>query len=239
MPKQPRFLLDAPLTAPGIYALNRQESHHAADVLRLGMDDGVVVFDGAGNYAEAVIAEVDKKAVSVRVDEVRSEPHLPLVLSIATAIPKGKRWQALVEKCTELGVDRIIPLLAGRSVVKGEGDADKWRRWVVEAAKQSRRARVPEVTEPMPFPQALSQAKKDNALLLMADPGGESPVAYRDLFRHVLHVMVMIGPEGGFTDEESATLRKLGAKPMRLSPFILRIETAAATVCALIREVLM
>jgi 16S rRNA (uracil1498-N3)-methyltransferase len=232
----PRFLLDAPLTGPGEYTLGREESHHAATVMRLRQDDGVIVFDGFGHRAEAVIIQADKSAVRVRVDAVATEkPGLPH-LTIATGIPKGKRWQALLEKCTELGVDRIIPLLSARSVVKGEGDPEKWRRWIVEAAKQSRRAWLPEIWEPTRLTDIPPLAAKENAVLLVADRDGEPPTHYRGQLEQAGRVVAMVGPEGGVSDEESEYARNHGALGVVLSPFVLRIETAAATVCAVIRE---
>lgn len=233
-----RFLLEQPLSGPGIYRLGVQESHHAARVMRVRPGDAVVVFDGEGNYAEATVESVEKDAVAVRVDGVRSEAHLPLHLTIATAIPKGKRWQTLVEKCTELGADCIWPLLTRRSVAKGEGDAERWRRWIIEAAKQSRRAWLPEIWNPLPLPEAVSLARNQNVLLFYADPVGESPTVYAEMLPHALQVVALIGPEGGFADEELELIRREGGKPVRLSPFILRVETAAATMCAIIREVL-
>lgn len=238
MARQPRFLLSERMHAPGEYCLDSQESHHAAHVLRLGLDDAVIVFDGEGNFAEAVIISIAKDAVRVRVDEVKVEKHLPLFLTIATCIPKGKRWQTLVEKCTELGVDRIIPLLSERSVVKGEGDVGKWRRWAVEAAKQSRRSWLPEVLEPRTVSEVVAGAKKDNAFLLLADPGGESPRHFLDQLKHVLHVVAVIGPEGGFTEDERKLLVRQGGHAVSLSPFVLRVETAAAAICAILRDIL-
>lgn len=239
MSNNPRFLLDEPLVQPGEYALGRQESHHAVNVLRLKDGEAVIVFDGLGNYADGLIVDADKNTVRIKVDGVLAENHLPLRLTLATAIPKGKRWQVLVEKCTELGVDRILPMLTERSVVKGEGDAEKWRRWVIEAAKQSRRARLPEITEPMRLPDVFALAKQDRALFLLADPQGESPGTYRDMLNHACEVVVMVGPEGGFSKRETEECLEHGARTIRLSPFTLRVETAAATVCAIIREVLL
>lgn len=235
----PRFLLDSAMTGPGVYSLNRQESHHAAGVLRLKAGDAIIVFDGKGNRAEAIIVEAGRDVVRVRVDGVHTEPHLPLSLTIATAIPKGKRWQVLVEKCTELGVDRIIPMLTERSVAKGEGDIGKWRRWIVEAAKQSRRSWIPETVEPIAMADIPELAKREKALLLIADGSGDTPNSYRDLLGHTMQVMVMVGPEGGFTADEIEDCVRHGARRIRLSPFVLRIETAAATVCAIIREMLL
>lgn len=227
------------MPGPGEYTLDRQESRHAVQVLRLRAGDGVIVFDGKGRYAEALITGNDKDAVVVRVDGVRTEEHLPLMLTIATAIPKGKRWQILVEKCTELGVDRIIPMITERGVAKGEGDIGKWRRWIIEAAKQSRRAWIPEITEPMPYSRAAALARDERSMLLLADASGDHPQEYRDRLRRVGKVLVMIGPEGGFTEAEINECRQAGGRAVRLSPFVLRIETAAAAVCALIREMLL
>lgn len=238
MSNQPRFMLGEPLRGPGTYVLDRQESHHAANVMRLKRGDAIVVFDGMGNYAEAIVAEADKNAMAVDVAGVHAEKHLPLRLTIATAVPKGKRWQILVEKCTELGVDRLVPMLSARSVVKPAGDNGKWRRWIVEAAKQCRRALVPAIADPMPFADIVAEAKRDNAMLMVADPRGDSLGMYHHQLEHILNVVVMIGPEGGLTGDELATCRREGAKFIRLSPYTLRIETAAASVCAIIRDVL-
>ncbi len=233
---KPRFLLDTPLSGPGQFLLGREESHHALNALRVRRGDAVVVFDGQGRHAEALVVEAGKAGLKVQADQVQEEARLPNRLTLATAIPKGKRWQMLVEKCTELGVDRIIPLLAARGVAKGEGDPGKWRRWTVEAAKQSRRAWLPEVDEPRPLADITALARADGAWLGLADPKGESPGVYRDIIRGASEVVVLVGPEGGFTPEEEGLCRVAGARGMRLSPFVLRVETAAAAVCAIIRE---
>lgn len=235
---QPRFLLEQELTGPGKYALGAEDSHHAAGVLRLGAGDAIVVFDGFGRYADAVIESADGKCVLVTVDGVYEEAHLPLKLTLATAIPKGKRWQILIEKCTELGVDCILPMLTERSVAKGEGDDGKWRRWIIEAAKQSRRSRLPEIGRPVRLADMPRIARERRAMLLAADPEGENPVAYRGMLEHAGEVVVMIGPEGGFERKELEECKRHGAKTIRLSPFNLRVETAAAAVCAIIRQIL-
>jgi RNA methyltransferase, RsmE family len=236
MAAPPRFLLDTPLTEPGVYTLGRQESHHAANVLRLREKDIVTLFDGAGKYGDGAIVNPDKNALTVDVFEVFREERAPISITIASAIPKGKRWQMLVEKCTELGVQRILPMLCGRSVVKGEGDAEKWRRWSVEAAKQSRRSYLPQIFEPMKVPEIIAWGTQNNALALLADPAGENPRTFQEEILAAESVMVMIGPEGGFTAEEMACYDREKVGRLRLSPYVLRIETAAATACALLME---
>ncbi len=233
----PRFLLDVPLAGPGEYDLDRQESHHAATVLRLRVGDAAVVFDGRGGWADAVLVRVGREGVRVRVDEPGHDERQPIRLTIATAIPKGKRWQTLVEKCTELGADRIIPLLTERSVAKGEGDAAKWRRWAIEAAKQCRRTWMPEIREPARLADVLLLAESEGAVLLLADREGGAPARYRErVERAAGGVVAMIGPEGGLSDGECVYCRNHGALGVRLSPFVLRVETAASVLCAFIRE---
>ncbi|MCC8190002.1 MAG: 16S rRNA (uracil(1498)-N(3))-methyltransferase [Planctomycetes bacterium] len=235
MATPPRFLLDQPLTGPGEYVLGRLEAHHARQVLRLGRGDAVVVFDGRGGAAEAEITGGGRGELVVTVTEVRTGERPPLRLTVATAIPKGKRWQMLVEKCTELGVDRIQPLLTERSVARGEGDGEKWRRWVVEAAKQCRRLWLPEVASPISLADFLHRSREDGARLVVADPGGEAPAAVLPSPPPALAFAIVIGPEGGLTDAEVAACRAAGARLVRLGPFVLRVETAAAAACALIR----
>lgn len=236
MAEPPRFLSQDALTGPGVYALDRLESHHAVAVLRLRRGDPATIFDGRGNYGPATVEADDRNGMTVRVGEVFAETRPPIGLTVATGIPKGKRWQMLVEKCTELGAERIIPMLSGRSVVKGEGDAGKWRRWAVEAAKQSRRSFLPEVFEPLKLPEVISLAKREQAMLLLADPQGENPRTYQGELRKLGKAVVMIGPEGGFSDAETQLCAREGVNKIRLSPYVLRIETAAAIACAIIMD---
>lgn len=238
MSRQNRFLLTSPLSVPGEYVLDPLDSHHAVNVLRLRAGNVVVVFDGIGNYADAAIVLADKKGVRVSVGEILTEPRLPLELTIATAVPKGKRWQVLVEKCTELGVDRLVPLLTDRSVVRAEGDPEKWRRWVIEAAKQCRRAFLPEVTHPLRLDEVLAQIRTGGGCLLHCDPLGDGPAVIREWLVGAKKALVLIGPEGGFSEAELAACQAAGSRAIKLSNFILRVETAAPAACLLIREAL-
>ena len=130
-----RFLVDTPLMGPGDYRLGEAESRHAVDALRLARGEAIALFDGRGHHAAAVIVGGDRNGIVARASAIATDAPPGLELTVAAAIPKGKRWQALVEKCTELGVDRILPLLAERSVARGGGGAGRWRRWAVETAK--------------------------------------------------------------------------------------------------------
>ncbi|MDR3210675.1 MAG: 16S rRNA (uracil(1498)-N(3))-methyltransferase [Planctomycetota bacterium] len=236
MSELPRFIVDGLLTGPGEYRLPPEEARHALRSLRLHNGDPLVVFDGAGNYANAIIASEDPGDLRVQVAEVKEELRRPVSISIATGIPKGKRWQILVEKCTELGVDRLYPTLTSRSVVRGEGDPGHWRRWAVEAAKQCRRASLPEILPPRELTPILAEAKEENFMLFLADPEGESPRSYQKEIMVAGRVLVFIGPEGGYSEEEIAFCLTNGVKKICLAPYVLRVETAAAAACTLIHD---
>ena len=236
MSRLPRFYIGRPLTAAGEYILDADESRHAVGVLRLRAGDRVDVFDGCGVSAGAVILEASAAGTRLRTGELETQPPPPFRAGVAAAIPKGKRWQLLVEKCTELGADRIVPLLSERSVAKGEGNAARWRRWSLEAAKQCLRSRLPEVSEPIAFSDLLNRERNRGVALLLADREGEAPALLAGRVAGAAEALFLIGPEGGFTDAETAAARSAGASPFRLSPFILRVETAAMAAIAMIRS---
>jgi 16S rRNA (uracil1498-N3)-methyltransferase len=160
------------------------------------------------------------------------KPHLV----IATAIPKGKRWQMLVEKCTELGVSEIQPLVCRYSVVEGQGDPGKWERWAVEAAKQCRRAYLPQIKAPVTLPDFLTRHFEGPCLL--ASPQGDPMMMWGGQIDRAEDTAFIIGPEAGLTEEEEAACYEASYAPVRFAPHILRIETAAIAACALARGLL-
>ena len=216
--------------------LDRAEAHHARDVLRLADGARVEVFDDAGNFGDGVLAIADR-AVSVRVE--RAEParlaHAGIALSVASAVPKGDRADWLVEKLSELGVAEFIPLAAARSVVlpKGKGKRERWRRIATEAAKQSRRAGVMRITQLTTVTDALRQVSPAWFLSTEATDALAIPEAMARL-RRDRHLTAFIGPEGGWTSQEQDQFVAAGATPVRLTPTILRIETAAVATAAVV-----
>ena len=201
----------ADLVAP---ELDSRDRHHLEMVLRLRAGEVVTASDGAGRWVACRFAG---RAAGLEVDgEVAFEPAADPTVTIAFAPPKGDRPEWAVQKLTELGVDRIVPLMAARSVVRWNGGEPasapvaRLRRIVREAAMQSRRVWLPVVDDPLPFAAAAAMPR---AALAVA--GGDPPSLDRPL--------VLVGPEGGWDDDELAA----GLPTVGLGPNVLRTETAA------------
>lgn len=220
-----RLLVPGPLHS-GSCLLPKAEADHARTVLRLQVDDEVVVQDGEGAEATARLIEVTRKGVVV---EVREPTHCPPAaaarLVCATAQPKGGRWEDMIRSLTELGVGTIAPVTWQRSV-RFSDRTDRAQRAAAEALKQSRRLWMPRILDSQP---ALDLAFEPGQAFL-AEPDGP-PLSSLSLPASGA-LTIFIGPEGGITDEERMALVQRGVQPVCLAPHILRIETAALAMAA-------
>lgn len=233
-----RFYIEGSLDTDLLH-LEGSEAHHLLHVLRLRVGDTVVVFNGTGAEADAEIIKTLRKTVEVKVTarrESQANSRIPLIL--ATAVPKGDRFRWLVEKAAELGVSRLVPLLTDRSSVDpGENRLKKLQQTIVAAAKQSGQTRLMELAPLQKFIPFLEEVCQTDCRLLIADPNGSplellSPAATDSA---VSPVILLIGPEGGFSSEELQAALDKGATPVKLSEAILRIETAAILFAGLVR----
>ncbi|SNS95013.1 16S rRNA (uracil1498-N3)-methyltransferase [Geodermatophilus pulveris] len=230
----PLFLLDQlPDTAELL--VGGSEGRHAVDVLRLTPGERVRVGDGRGTVAEGEVAAAGPEGLRVRVTARHEVPPRALELVLVQALPKGERGPLAVELATELGVDRIVPWAASRCVTRWREDraakgVAKWRAAARAASKQSRRPRVPEVTDVMTTRQVCGElAELDVALVLHEQ--ARHPLARVDLPSSG-SVAVVVGPEGGLSDGEVVALNAAGARPVRLGPEVLRTSTAGAAALA-------
>lgn len=237
-----RFFLPQPLqlATAEVHAtveLDGAEAHHLLHVLRAKVGDRVGLFNGQGDEAIAELVNHRKRSAELRITDCWTTPNESGELVLATALPKGDRARWLVEKATELGVTRIIPLRTVRSVVEpGEGKIDKLTQAAIAACKQCGRSRLPQIESLMSLSDALREFSASQAthLLVVADPSAErsfgqlleSPDESRS------SVIALIGPEGGFTADEQSAAIAAGATAVRLGPHILRIETAAIAISA-------
>lgn len=228
-----RFFVAESLS-PGPVSISGPEAHHMAQVLRLKPGSSIVLFNGDGNEYPAKVESVQKNLVQVSVLSADTPlRERTISLTIACPIPKGDRAQFLIEKLTELGVQRFIPLKTQHSVIHpGEGKLDKLNRYVVEACKQCGR-NVLMTIEPMMSWQDVVTDSTLPDLRLVADAAGNERIS---LANHSKSAMIAIGPEGGWTSDEILLAREHQWKLVTLAPAILRMETAALAAAVLALE---
>jgi 16S rRNA (uracil1498-N3)-methyltransferase len=233
----PVFLVAQGDLTARVLTLTGPEGHHAAAVRRLRAGERADVSDGAGTLAEGVVTGVGRDSVTLDIRAVHTVPPPQPRLAVAQALPKGDRGELAVELMTEVGTDTVIPWAAARSITKWQAERGgkalaKWRATAREAAKQSRRAWLPEVTE-LAGTSALANraAAAASAVILEAD----APARLHELpLPQAGEILLLVGPEGGISPAERAILRESGAVEARLGPTVLRTSTAGAAAAAIL-----
>jgi 16S rRNA (uracil1498-N3)-methyltransferase len=221
--------------------LEGPEAHHLIHVKRAKPGERVVLFDGSGAEFSAQVEATRRDRVELSVlERVEVNRELPFELTLGVTLPKGDRQRWLVEKAVELGITRVVPLVTSRSVAEATGGAlARLRRTVIEASKQCGRNRLAEIAEPQEWGRFVSYGP-EGAIRLVAHPASENtsmdaapPIGPGEISSS-RSVLLAIGPEGGFADEELASALAAGWTPIDLGPRILRIETAAIFLVALV-----
>ncbi|HLM05235.1 MAG TPA: 16S rRNA (uracil(1498)-N(3))-methyltransferase [Blastococcus sp.] len=230
----PMFIVDE-LVASDELLVDGAEGRHAVEVLRLTPGERVRVGDGRGTVAESEVVSAGHEGLRVvvrsRIEVPPPEPEFVLV----QALPKGDRGPLAVDLATELGVDRIVPWTASRCVTRWKDDrvakgVAKWRAAAHAASKQSRRARVPEVTQPMTTREVCGLLA-DADLALVLHEQARRPLAELEVPQEGT-IVVVVGPEGGLTDGEVVAFRAAGAQAVRLGAEVLRTSSAGAAALA-------
>ncbi|WP_148713990.1 16S rRNA (uracil(1498)-N(3))-methyltransferase [Chitinolyticbacter meiyuanensis] len=233
----PRLYIDLPL-ASGIAVTLPDEASRHAQVLRLQPGDALMLFDGCGGEYAATVSKMGKRSVEVTVgDHDPVERESPLQLTLIQAVAAAERMDYAIQKATELGVATIMPVNSAYTQGRMSGErAEKrlahWRGVAVAACEQSGRTRVPQIAPVADLADVLA-APPDAELKLLLSPRGAVPLA--GLPVQASSVAVLIGPEGGLSAAEEEAARAAGFTPLLLGPRVLRTETAAATVCALLQ----
>lgn len=233
-----RFHLSPERCRGSTFTLTDGEAHHAARVLRVQPGERVTVLDGTGGEFFCEVGDVTKREVTLRVAERKVHRAPPCQITLLLAIPKGKIIESIIEKATELGAHRIVPLLTERVTTRldEESAADKGAKWqhvAVEAIKQCGAAWLPKIEAPVALKEFLARGEKCDLALVGALQGkAHHPREYLREFEtqrgaRPRSVAIWIGPEGDFTTEELAAIQDAGAKPITLGPLVLRVETAA------------
>ena len=239
-----RVYVEAPVATGKRLVVEGSAANHITRVLRLRSGDALTVFDGSGGEFGARIQEFRKDSVVVAVEEHRPlERESPLPLTLAQGISRGERMDWVIQKATELGTARIVPLFTKRSVVRlDEKQADRklqhWRAIAIAACEQCGRNRIPELAAPVDFFDVLP-AEASGATRLLLSPTGDLRI--EDLGQDVRQgaskgITVLIGPEGGLEDVEQEAALAAGFKAVRLGPRVLRTETAAIAALTIIQR---
>ncbi|MFE9801256.1 16S rRNA (uracil(1498)-N(3))-methyltransferase [Streptomyces goshikiensis] len=229
VPAGPEFVLDGP------------EGRHAVSVKRLNPGEAVVLTDGRGGWAQAVVKAAEgKDRLVVAVSGVFTEAEPAVRITVVQALPKGDRGEVAVETMTETGVDAIVPWQASRCITQWRGDRGakslaKWRATAREAGKQSRRVSFPEVAEAMSTKQvAALLADADLAMVLHEDRDAPSQALATAELPAAGSIVLVVGPEGGVSPEELAAFAAVGAHPYRLGRPVLRTSTAGTAATAVL-----
>lgn len=209
-----------------------------SSVRRLTTSDKVELFDGSGTLAITTIAVVSGKKISLQVDEIKVIPRPSKAqIVIAVSIAKGSRFDWVIEKCTELGVDRISPVIFERTVKqpKNPDIISRWNNLAIAAAKQSRRVFLPQIDKPTALTEVIKVLKKDfpQAQFLLGSPSSEVPFLINQP-PTCNGVVALVGPEGGLTEQEQSFLKDNGVQSVRFADTILRIETAAVAFASIL-----
>jgi 16S rRNA (uracil1498-N3)-methyltransferase len=238
-----RFYVQPGTLHDGSFDLPDALARRVADVLRLRAGDELLLFDGSGDDLRIRIERATGRNVSVAALGREPGPLEPAVrVHLYQSITKGERFEWLLEKATEIGVFRVIPIETARSVVRpsaGRQRAERWRRIVVEAAEQCGRGCVPEVAPPSAFRAAIQSAP--GIVLLPYEAAGDAApdiatalTADIDALFALAEVSLFIGPEGGFEPEEVEGARSAGAHIVTMGQRVLRSETAGIVALALV-----
>jgi 16S rRNA (uracil1498-N3)-methyltransferase len=233
------FLSPQNISSEGIH-FPEQISRQIAQVLRLKPDANVIVLDGLGKEYLVRLTEVSSREVSGKVEEIlpaRGEPSAEVILMLC--LTQREKFEWMLQKCTEVGASRFVPVISSRSLVQSSGEAnakyERWNRIICEAAEQSHRTIIPELSPTLKLEQALREATFADACKLIPWEDEKSTSLKTALDEDLSKkIAILIGPEGGFSSDEVNLAKAAGFMPVTLGPRILRMETAAIVSCALV-----
>lgn len=239
MPRHPRFFIFPDQVIDPLITVSGDDVRHIATVLRMKMGDELLLCDGTGTEYQAKIVQVGRAEIRAEiVSRSKREIRQPLI-TLVQGLPKSDKMDWIVQKSTELGVAAIIPLETERTIVKirdEEKRVSRWQKIAREAAMQSNRPDIPQVGHIQSFSDFLLTLSPERRTLLLL-PWEEGTEPMKNILRQIpgiMNVIVLIGPEGGFSAQEAEMAKERGFHLVSLGPNILRTETAALAVLSMI-----
>ena len=221
----------------GDLVIEGDEAHHAGSAARIKVGEKINVTNGQGRIAEVEVLDINKRNIGCRILEVRDETRAKVVLTVIQALTKGDRARETIELLTEGGVELIIPWQAARSIGqwKDEKDAQgKWRSWAKEATKQSRRTWIPEILDLHTTAQVKRRIQDSDLAIVLHENGAE---AFSEIVTSAppREILLIVGPEGGISDDELASFVSSGARSIRLGKPVFRSAHAGVAALAAIQ----
>lgn len=214
--------------------------HHIRDVLRLKINDAVIIFDGVGNEYNGIITSIDKKQAVFSLTPVQTQKRSSIALTIACAIPKGSHMDEIIDGLTQLGVKRIIPMMTDRVVVKlddakSESRLKRWQTIAQSAARQCQRSDIPVIAPVTDIKKVVTDTQNFDLKLIPHLSGRRKSIKSVLSKKSYKNIIVLIGPEGDFTPSEVELALHNGFIPVSLGDTVLRVATAAIAVAAYIK----
>ena len=229
----PRFFV----TPDQIPEIKGTDAHHIRHVLRMQVGDQLELLDGTGKIYTAKIAQMSKeKIICTILSEKIEKSESKVSITIAQCLPKAKKMDLIIQKCTELGVAKIIPVISERSVAKGE-KLERWKKIAKEASEQCGRATIPEISPLLKFSEVLKLAKDYDLALIpweLEDKTTLKKILTGLEASRPAGLVILVGPEGGFSTQEVELVINAGFKSISLGKRILRTETAGMAILSMI-----
>lgn len=240
----PKFFIKESNVSLNQIVITGDDVNHIKNVLRLKQEDTIILSDGCGKDYIVKIDTFESDAIKTTILESKSnntEP--PIEITLFQGIPKSDKMDFIIQKSVELGVKKIVPVMTERTIIRFENHKDKvkkvdrWQKIVLEAAKQCNRGMIPTVEYPVSFNECLELAKEADLGIIPYEKEMENGLKnhLKNHLKNSIHkVAVIIGPEGGFAENEIKNAVNYNIKPVTLGPRILRTETAGITVLSIL-----
>lgn len=224
-------------------SITGEKAHYLLKVLRCKKGDSVEILNGKGMTFRCVIREISRKEIDAEIIEVQPyDTESPLNLILLQGILKGDKMDLVVQKTTELGIKEIFPVVTTRSQVRQTARVDRWRKIAEDASRQSGRTSIPIIQEPVGIKNIFEPLDSQPNGFIFWEGGGinikEAVMTFKQPISTYSHIYLMIGPEGGFTEEEVKDAKSRGLIPVSMGRRILRSETSAIVSTALIQSLL-